>query len=121
MDIDDILAGRHSPRVGDLIVEVGHVLSLAQIIPQQIEHSAALVRVADRRISGPLDPKIDVGIELVRPLNFDDDVSGSLYALRLARLGGRIHRRHHEDRHQDETAEHQQGGVEPHGEGFFIH
>jgi hypothetical protein len=49
-----------SPESIDERVAIGHVLCLAQVVAQKIEHPIALVGVADRQIAGRLDPQIEV-------------------------------------------------------------
>ena len=119
MEIDHIVAARRAAGVGNLIVEIGHVHRLAQIVAQQIEVFAGLVRVADRAIARRLDPQIDIGIDAVRPLDLDDDIAGRLVA-DFGFLGLRIDVRQQQHDDGDEAGERQHDRVAEDGAAILF-
>ena len=49
---------------------------MAEIVAQQVEDDAGFVGVADRDVAGSLHPEIDVGVDLVVPMDVDDEAAG---------------------------------------------
>ena len=65
MQVHRVFARQDAARIGRLVIEAGDVGAFAEIVAQQVEYRAALVRIADRNVARSLDPEIDIGIDLV--------------------------------------------------------
>ncbi len=74
MNIYGIFARRHTPAIGELVIQLSNICRVAQVVAQQIKDGAAFVRVTDRHIARCLNPQIHISIQLVRPTQLNDDV-----------------------------------------------
>ena len=89
---------------------------MAEIVAQQIEDHAGLVRIADRHVAGRLDPEVDIGVDLVVPMNVDDDAAGRAGAAHLLLLLADMGERHGADHEIGEDKQEQhvaEGDIHP--------
>ena len=78
MYVDGVFAGRHTAAEGGFVVELQRIGNPPEVVAQQVKDQPALIGVADRCVARRLDPKIDIGVELVGPAQLDDDVARRL-------------------------------------------
>jgi hypothetical protein len=76
VQVDGPFAGDDAAAVGDFVIGFREIVELAEIVAQQIGQRRALVGIAVRHVAGRAHPKIDIGVDLGRPVDFDDDIAG---------------------------------------------
>ena len=108
VQVDDPFAGDGAAAVGHLVIGLREIVELAEVVAQQINQRRALVGIADRYVAGCAHPKIDIGVEFGRPMDFDNNIAGLGRACFLLGFGGRIDERNHYHHQRHETGQRQE-------------